>query len=179
MSTQPGRQLCNADRPRAILDPCANDLDARCSIDGAPARPPLATFPALPSAVHVTAFFVLVRHIVRPVAIWQSQSYPWRKNGTEEMRCRYNTTMCTDGLVCEFALRLTPLEGGGYSDHTTLIVRSDIKVRKTRQLASFPSQPIFLLAHSERLSQSARSNTLRRIGYSRVTDPQIEREVHA
>ena len=63
---------------------------------------------------------------------------------------------------------------------TAPIVRFD---KKVRQFASFPSHPVFLLAHGVRLSQvvepRARSNTLSRIGYSRVTDPHIEREEHA
>ena len=111
------------------------------------------------------------------------------------MRCRYNTTMYINGLICELALRLhrsgeaqlrrrlSPLESGGYTDHTASIVRFDKKVRQVRQCASFPSPPVFFLAHGVRLSQGAkpgaRSNTLRRIGYSRAKDPHIEREVHA
>lgn len=103
--------------------------------------------------------------------------------------------MYADDLICEFALRLhrsgeaklrlrlPPQEGGGYKNLTTAMVRFDTKVRQTRQFASYPSLPIFLLANSECLSQcaeqSARSNILHRIGYSRVTDPHIEREVHA
>jgi hypothetical protein len=111
------------------------------------------------------------------------------------MRCRYNVTMLIDGLICELALhlyrfdevqlglRLPPLEGGGYTDHTAPIVRFDKKVRQVRQFTSFPSQSVFLLAHGVRLSQGAkpraRSNPLHRIGYSRAADPYIEREVHA
>lgn len=107
------------------------------------------------------------------------------------MRCRYNMTMHTDGLICQLVLRLhrsseaqlrlrrPPLEGGGYADHTAPIVRFDKKVRQLRQFASFPSQSVLLLAHGVRLSQVAerreRSNTLRRIGCSRATNPHIER----
>ena len=111
------------------------------------------------------------------------------------MRCRYNVAMLMDGLICEFALslhrsgeaqlrlRIRPLEAGGYADHTAPIVRFHQKVRQVLKFASFPSQSVCRFDHCVRLSQGAepraRSNTLRRIGYSRATDLHIEREVHA